>query len=125
MNEPAEPAKPVRKRTGRAFNRSGEAGGPNAAKAALAKAYRRFAEGNISVADFEMILADLANLSGYYRRPNYGEWMLKTKSPVGFELHSALSGARAEVVQHILDQVMLSDDDLVALERAARAEARR
>jgi len=32
--------------------------------------------------------------TGYYRRPSYAAWMAKTKTPEGFELHSALSNAR-------------------------------
>lgn len=49
-----------------------------------------------------MVLADLTAATGYYRRPSYGEWLAKTRTPNGFELHSALSNARAEVVQHIM-----------------------
>lgn len=98
-----------------------QTGGPASARSALANAYQRLFKGS----DAEMVLADLANIAAYYRRPNYGEWMQRTGSPSGFELHSALSNARAEVVQHILDQLMLPHDVLVALERAARAEHER
>lgn len=95
-------------------------GGPAKAQDALTKAYLRVFTGQ----DGEMVLADLANITGYYRRPSYGEWMAKTKTPQGFELHSALSNARAEVVQHIMKFLTLTEDDLVALEKAARLEAR-
>jgi len=102
------------------FPHSKQAGGPAKASEALAKAYIRM----FDTQDGKMILADLASVTGYYRRPSYGEWMAKTKTPHGFELHSALSNARAEVVQHIMDFLTLSEDQLVALEKAARAEAR-
>lgn len=95
-------------------------GGHAKATDALTKAYLRVFTGQ----DGEMVLADLANITGYYRRPSYGEWMAKTKTPQGFELHSALSNARAEVVQHIMKFLTLSEEDLVALEKAARLEAR-
>jgi hypothetical protein len=69
-----------------------------------------------------MVLADLAASVGYFRRPSYGEWMARTKTPAGFELHSALSNARAEVLQHIMGFLTLDDAQLAALEKAARAE---
>lgn len=102
----------------KAFAHSKQAGGPNKAQDALTKAYLRVFSGQ----DGEMVLADLAATTGYYRRPSYGEWMARTKTPQGFELHSALSNARAEVVQHIMTFLTLDEDTLVALEKAARAE---
>ncbi|WP_245316461.1 hypothetical protein [Mesorhizobium wenxiniae] len=72
--------------------------------------------------DGEMVLADLTAATGYYRRPSYGEWLAKTKTPNGFELHSALSNARAEVVQHIMGFLTLDEAQLAALEKAARLE---
>jgi hypothetical protein len=102
------------------FARASQAGGPAKAQDALTKAYLRVFSG----VDGEMILADLANVTGYYRRPSYAEWMARTKTPHGFELHSALSNARAEVLQHVMGFLTLDDDALVALEKAARLEAR-
>lgn len=106
--------------TEKAFPHSKQHGGPIKSRQALTQAYLRL----FSTQDGQMVLADLANVTGYYRRPSYGEWMVKTKTPHGFELHSALSNARAEVLQHIMDFLTLSEDQLVALEKAARAEAR-
>lgn len=106
--------------TKKTFAHSKQAGTPAQAQQALTQAYLRM----FATQDGQMILADLANITGYYRRPSYGEWMAKTKTPHGFELHSALSNARAEVVQHIMNFLTLSEDQLVALEKAARAEAR-
>ncbi|RWO68967.1 MAG: hypothetical protein EOS17_16870 [Mesorhizobium sp.] len=103
------------------FNRAGLAGGPAKAQDALTKAYLRVFTG----ADGEMVLADLVDKAGYCRRPNYHDWMARTKTPAGFELHSALSNARAEVVQHIMDFLTLDDDQRIALERAARLEGQR
>lgn len=104
--------------TGKPFAHSKQTGGPAKAADALAKAYLRVFSG----ADGEMVLADLAATVGYYRRPSYSEWMARTKTPAGFELHSALSNARAEVLQHIMGFLTLDEDRLVALERAARLE---
>ena len=101
------------------FAHSKRAGGPARSQAALTNAYLRAFSGE----DGEMVLADLAAVVEYYRRPSYGEWMAKTKTPAGFELHSALSNARAEVLQHIMGFLTLSDDALIALERAARIES--
>jgi hypothetical protein len=107
------------KTTGRSVAHSKQEGGPVVARAALAKAYERVFSGK----DGEMVLSDLAAITGYYRRPNYAEWMIKTKGPHGFELHSALCNARAEVMQHVMDLLLMDDDRKVALERAARAES--
>ncbi|MER9602614.1 hypothetical protein [Mesorhizobium sp. M0243] len=100
------------------FAHAGQAGSPARGRDALAKAYLRVFSGEGG----EMVLADLAATTGYYRRPSYGEWMARTRTPNGFELHSALSNARAEVVQHIMGFLTLDDAQLVALEKAARAE---
>jgi hypothetical protein len=105
--------------TEKQFAHSKQAGGPAKSHDALTKAYLRVFSGQ----DGEMVLADLVAAVGYYRRPSYGQWMADTKSPHGFELHSALSNARAEVVQHIMGFLTLTDDQLIALERAARLEA--
>ncbi|TPI47415.1 hypothetical protein FJW05_10540 [Mesorhizobium sp. B2-9-1] len=102
------------------FARPSDASGPLAAREALTKAYRRVFSGE----DGELVLADLTAATGYYRRPSYGDWLARTKTPEGFELHSALSNARAEVVQHIMGFLALEDADLAALEKAARAEER-
>ncbi|MBZ9979185.1 hypothetical protein [Mesorhizobium sp. BR-1-1-10] len=102
------------------FAHAAQNGGPARAREALAKAYLRAFSGE----DGEMVLADLAATVGYYRRPSYGEWMARTRTPAGFELHSALSNARAEVVQHIMGFLTLDEAQLAALEKAARAEER-
>ncbi len=106
----------------RGFARAGGTTG----KAALQRteAYRRLFEGNGSRQDAEIVLTDLASVTGYYRRPSYADWMAKTKSPHGFELHSALCNARAEVLQHIMGFLTLTEDEMVALEKAARLESR-
>ncbi|MER9459678.1 hypothetical protein NKI80_07210 [Mesorhizobium sp. M0387] len=107
--------------TSKKFARAGQVGGPANADDALTKAYLRVFSG----ADGEMVLTDLADMTGYYRRPSYAEWMKNTKTPHGFELHSALSNARAEVLQHVMKFLTLDDDQLIALERAARLERAR
>lgn len=91
----------------------------------LAKAYQRVFGGNGSKSDADMVLADLANVTGYYRPPNYSDWMQRTKGTTGFELHCALHAARAEVLRHVMDFLQMTADQMVALEEAARAEARR
>ncbi|TPM25707.1 hypothetical protein [Mesorhizobium sp. B2-3-4] len=100
------------------FVHSKQFGGPAKSADALTKAYLRVFSGQ----DGEMVLADLVATVGYYRRPSYAQWLQDRKSPAGFELHSALSNARAEVVQHIMAFLTLTDDQLIALERAARLE---
>lgn len=99
--------------------------GPADKQATVANAWRHIQHGNGTVEDFEIVFTDLVDITGYYRRPSYSEWMARTKTPEGFELHSALSNARAEVVQHIMGYLTLDDEALVALERAARNEAGR
>lgn len=100
------------------FAHSKQAGGPAKAADALAKAYIRTFTG----ADAEMVLADLAARVGYYDRPSYSDWMKNTGTPHGFELHSALCNARAEVVQRIMGFLTMDEDRLIALEKAAREE---
>lgn len=107
------------------FARAGAVGGPAKADLARATAFQRLFAGNGTKEDAEMVLAHLADVTGYYRRPNYAEWMARTKTTNGFELHSALSNARAEVVQIIMDFVLMGDDEKIALEKAARLEAQR
>jgi hypothetical protein len=104
------------------FARSGEAGGPTAAQLKRVQAYRRLFNGNGAKEDGEIVLSDLTNYVGYYRRPTYKKWMTDHGKPDGYELHCALCSARAEVIQYILDFVMLDDNRLVALEKAARLE---
>ena len=104
--------------TGKTFAHSKQAGGTAKAADALAKAYLRTFTGQ----DAEMVLADLAARVGYYNRPSYAEWMDRTKSPHGFELHSALSNARAEVFQYIMGFLTMDEDRLIELEKAARQE---
>lgn len=99
--------------------------GPADKQLILAKSWQRLADGNGSKEDFETVLVDLVDITGYFRRPGYADWMKRTKSPHGFELHSALSNARAEVLQHIMGYLTLDQDAMVALERAARSEAER
>lgn len=100
------------------FAHSKQAGGPAKAANALAKAYQRTFTGQ----DAEMVLADLAAKVGYYNRPSYADWMRKTGSPHGFELHSALCNARAEVLQHIMGFLTMDEDRLIELEKAALKE---
>lgn len=97
--------------------------GPYSKKLELTKAWQRIRDQNPN--EFEIILTDLVDMTGYYRRPSYADWMMRTKTPSGFELHSALSNARAEVVQHVMGYLAMPDEALIALERAARAERER
>jgi len=106
----------------RPFARAGVAGGPAKADLARAQAYQRLFAGNGGKEDAEIVLTDLTDFFGYYRRPTYRQWLAERQSPDGFELHSALCNARAEVVQRILDFVSLEPGQMVALERAARLE---
>jgi len=104
------------------FARAGDAGGPSAAELRRVEAFRRLFAGNGSSEDAEVVLSHLAHVTGYFRRPSYAEWLARTKSPHGFELHSALSNARAEVLQVIMDDLQMTDERLVELERSARLE---
>jgi hypothetical protein len=104
------------------FARASAHGGPTKAALVLAQSYQRLFSGNGTQEDAEVVMTDLADTFGYYRRPTYREWLAKRNSADGFELHSALCNARAEVIQHILDLVMLSDTRMVELEKAARLE---
>lgn len=110
---------------GKPFARAGDARSPVKAKLELTNAYRRlFVIGNGTQEDAEVVLTDLMAHFGYYRRPNYAEWMRNTGGPDGFELHSALCNARIEVLQYIMDFLLMDDDRLIELERAARLESR-
>jgi hypothetical protein len=104
------------------FARAGDAGGLSAAELRRVEAFRRLFNGNGSTEDAEIVLTHLAHVTGYFRRPSYAEWIARTKSPHGFELHSALSNARAEVLQLIMDDLQMSDEALVELQRSARLE---
>lgn len=98
--------------------------GPAKYRLAVVMAWRRLAHGNATRDDFEAAFFDLQDVAGYMRRPSYAEWMNRTKTPKGFELHSALSNARAEVVQVIMDCLDLEDEEVVRLEKLAQAEAK-
>lgn len=89
----------------------------------LANSYQRLFAGNGSGDDARLVLNDLVTRTGFFRPPSYSEWIAKTKTPHGFELHCALHAARQEPVRAILDYLDLSFDQMVALERAAKLEA--
>lgn len=95
------------------------------AKAKRIAAYKRVFEGNSNRDDGDMVLADLLHVSGFFRPPNYADWMARTKTTEGFPLHCALQAARAEPIRHILNFLGVTDDQMIALERAAREEAKR
>lgn len=90
-----------------------------------AQAYKRLFSGNGSRDDADIVLTDLLASTGYFRPPNYADWMARTKTPNGFELHCALQAARAEPMRHIMDFLALTDEQMIALEKAARVEAKR
>lgn len=89
----------------------------------LIKAYQRvFGEGGAPDRDDkEIVVTDLLDVTGFFRPPNYAEWMARTKTPHGFELHCALHAARAETMRHILGLLNISDEHLIALEKAVRS----
>lgn len=97
-------------------------GTPAAANLRVVKAYQRvFGEaGAPDRDDKDIVMSDLLATTGYFRPPNYAEWMARTKTPQGFELHCALHAARAETMRHIIGFLNLSDDQMIALEKAAR-----
>lgn len=97
----------------------GETGTPQEADLVLAHAYRRLFTGK----EGEMVLSDLLALTGFFRPPNYVDWLKRTGTSQGFELHCALQAARAEPIRAILNHLNKSDDQMIALEKAAR-EAR-
>lgn len=76
-----------------------------------------------STEDGEIVLTELLARVGYFRPPSLAEWMERTGSPQGFELHCALQAARCEPLRAILNEIETSDETMIALERAAR-EAR-
>lgn len=91
------------------------------------KAYQRVfgADGAADRDDKEIVITDLLAVTGFFRPPNYAEWMVKTKTPQGFELHCALHAARAETMRHVLNFLNITDDQMIALEKAVREEQRR
>lgn len=89
----------------------------------LAKAYENVFTGQGSREDADMVMADMLAVTGYFRPPSFAAWMQKTKTPQGFELHCALQAARGEVMRHIMDFLAISDDEMVALEKAARRQS--
>jgi hypothetical protein len=99
--------------------------GDAAQKNARVQAYKRLFSGNGTRDDADIVLSDLLATTGYFRPPNYAEWMARTKTPAGFELHCALQAARAEPMRHIMDYLALTEDQIIALEKAAREESRR
>lgn len=105
------------------FAHSKQAGGLAKSGLARTQAYQRLFSGNGTKEDAEIVLAHLAHVTGYYQRPTYSDWLAQGRSPETFTLHSAFSNTKAEVVQIILNHVMMDDERLVALERAARLEA--
>lgn len=73
--------------------------------------------------DGEIVLTELLALTAFFRPPNYADWMKRTGTPQGFELHCALQAARSEPIRAILNHLNMSDEQMLALEKAAR-EAR-
>lgn len=88
-----------------------------------AKAFQAVFGGNGNREDADIVMSELVATTGFFRPPNYADWMQKTGTPLGFELQCALQAARAEPIRTILNYLNMSDDQMVALEKAAR-EAR-
>lgn len=84
------------------------------------KAYQRVFTGQGSREDADIVMSDMAALTGFFRPPSYADWMAKTKTPLGFELHCALHAARQEPLRRILDCVDMTDAQILELEKAAR-----
>lgn len=97
--------------------------GPTDQKLKRTQAYQRVFSGNGTKEDADIVLVDLLDHTGFFRHPNYGEWMQRTKTPQGYELHCALQAERASVMRRVMDFLAIDDDGLVQLERAARFEA--
>ena len=83
------------------------------ARFGLAAAYRRVFSGRGSKADSELVLADLANAAGFYRvtEPEHGA------DRIAFQ-----EGKRA-LFGRVFRFLRMTDEETVALEEAARAEA--
>lgn len=81
------------------------------ARASLASAYRRLFAGHGSKADAEIVLADLANHSGFYRVTEPGAGSLEYAE-----------GKRA-VYGRVFRFLRMSEAETAALEESARAEA--
>ena len=101
----------------------GVSGNKSEAELRQAKAFQTLFSGGGSREDAEIVLSELVALTGFFRPPNYAEWIKNTGTPQGFELHCALQAARAEPIRAILNHLNMSDERMVALEKAAR-EAR-
>ena len=95
------------------------AGGEAAKANAFIHAIQRLAKGQGGSEDFETMLVGLADEVGYYDLPTLGDWMKTHKTAAGYELACAIRVARCQVVEIILKSANLSDEKLVALERAA------
>lgn len=87
------------------------------------KAFQNLFNGNGNREDADIVLSELMAMTGFFRPPNYADWMKKTGTPLGFELQCALQAARAEVPAVIVKHLNMSDSQMIALEKAAR-EAR-
>lgn len=83
-------------------------------------AYQKVFSGQGSREDADIVMSDMAALTGFFRPPNYAQWMQKTGTPQGFELHCALHAARAEPLRRILDSINMTDAQILELEKAAR-----
>lgn len=81
------------------------------ARYVLARSYRRLFSGRGSKSDAEIVLADLANYSGFYRVTEPGA------GPLEFQ-----EGKRA-IFGRIFRFLRMSANEAVSLEEAARAEA--
>jgi hypothetical protein len=84
----------------------------------LVNSWDRFKTGNATSADFELIVADLAEFTSYYYRPSFTDWCNKG-NPIGsFETYCALLNARAEVFHRIMKYLSLPDETRIELQRA-------
>lgn len=99
----------------------------NQAKLRRVKAYQRVfgPDGAADRDDKEIVLTDMLSVTEFFRPPRYSEWMERTKTPLGYELHCALHVARAEIMRHVLNSLNITDDQMIALEKAVREEQRR
>jgi hypothetical protein len=83
-------------------------------------AYARLFSDNARSGDAKIVLADLAQHTGYYRVTSLAEWISLTGSAAGYEIHCHERNALRSVFSYITNFADLSEREQLQLERTAR-----
>jgi hypothetical protein len=90
----------------------------------LVEAWKRFAAGNATREDFNVILADLLDFSLHGKALSFAVFQAE-KPLADFPLYAALVASKQELGQRIISLLNYDDNQLIEIKRLARSAIKR